>query len=416
MSHESQELRVIILEPFGNGVRGHHRSSLNEIIRRLYPVRPVVVASTRWKGPPLLHDIQTLHLFEERPHRGLRRTWDKVGLQMYSAVKKLAAPVRDIMYSERSLARLAPRQWPELLTLCEQTNLYEADHVVLPTAEPDLTKELLELLASHVCDRPRIHARFLSKTYRRGLVDLDELLRRVALGQGRNQLHIYVEMPAMQRYIETHHGIGSDLFPYLLADPVPARQWRNPDGPVVFGFLGGVREHKGFERLLPIIHAVCDGFSYDKRRIRFLVQLDGATSRAKKWIAALKAGVARLDVDIHFHEGTASAEQYADLFDSVDCLLLPYLAKQYLLSGSGLLQEALVHGKPFICSSNLSFSDYARAGNALQADDDAAFASAILRMASDPAPFIEAARRNACAYAAELRDNVLVQRLLQPTR
>jgi len=420
MPPEAQEPRIVILEPFGNGVRGHHYSALNEIIRRIHPVRPVIVVNDQWTGPPLLHDVRALRLFGRRPHIGLRRTWEKARVRMYKAGKTLSAvagSARAGMDAETTWARFAPTQWPELRSVCEQAHVYEADHVVLPTAEPDLINELLGHVGKRqISDQPRVHARFLSKAYRRGLFDLDELLGCIARERYGNRPHVYVEMPAMQRYIEGRHGISSDLFPYLLGMPEKGGHRRKPDGRVVFGFLGGVRDAKGFERLLPIIQRVCAASSYDKRRIRFLAQLDGASSRAKQEIAALKAGVARLNVDMHFHEGTASAEQYADLFDSVDCLLLPYRAKQYHLSGSGLLLEALVHGKPFICSANLSFSDYARAGNALEAEDDAAFASAILQVVDDPTPFIEAARRSACAYGAELEDNVLVHRLLRPTR
>jgi glycosyltransferase involved in cell wall biosynthesis len=416
MPFEARKPRIVILEPFGNAVHGHHYTALNEIIRRIHPVRPVVVVNNEWAEPSLLHDVRALRLFHKRPHKGLRRTWEKARVRMYKAGKILSAgpgSARVGMDAEATWTRFAPAQWPELRTVCEQAHVCDADHVVLPTAEPDLLNELL-LYVGKRQTAARIHARFLSKSYRRGLFDLDELLGRLRRdGQG---LHLYFEMPAMKRYIEGRHGIRSDLFPYLLCMPEKRGHRRKLDGRVVFGFLGGVRDHKGFERLLPIIQRVCADPSYDRKRVRFLTQLDGKTSRAKQEIAVLKAGTARLNVDIRFHEGTASAEQYVDLFDSVDCLLLPYRAKQYHLSGSGLLHEALVHGKPFICSANLSFSDYARAGNALEPEDDAAFASAILQIVDDPTPFFEAARRCACAFGAELADNVLVRRLLQPTR
>ena len=202
------------------------------------------------------------------------------------------------------------------------------------------------------------------------------------------------------------------LFPYLLN--VPAKrppELRQPDDAVIFGFLGGSRDDKGFERLLPIIRAVCANPLFDKRRVRFIVQLDGATEFAKKLIGELTAGVSNLDVDVRFHEGTASAEQYAALLRQIHCLLLPYHTRQYGLSGSGILYEALLDGKPFICSSGLSFSEYARAGNAIEAEDDSAFAEAILRIVNNLAPFVEAAESYAQEYHASLQHNVLVQRL-----
>ena len=144
--------------------------------------------------------------------------------------------------------------------------------------------------------------------------------------------------------------------------------------------------------------------------------MNASAAKAQQEAAAeLIEGASRLDVTIEFHHGPATSAKYNQLLECVDCLLLPHESDRYRLSGSGILFEALLHGKPFICSSGLSFSEYARAGNAIEAGDDSAFAAAILRIANNPAPFVEAAESYAREYRASLQHNVLVQRLQHRT-
>ena len=415
--------------------------SIEEITRAIAPIRPRIVVNASMERGLFPNETRCHHLFGTtvadvlglgRPplQRRKRLVW-RLNRLLRSVLAKLHRslersvglfPAHLAMSASERLARLqlVGRRWPDLDKVIDEAGLDHADHVVIPTADPDLVLELMERLAARSTRRvPSIHARFLTTKYSRGYASLSYLFKRV----GKNvacstKFFPYVETPRMQRAFNSSYGVKPDLFPHLLNIPTPpflGCHRRVGNKQLTFGFLGNARTEKGFNRLWPIIRGVVCDPSFDRRKLGFLIQVNASAGKTKAAVDELLEATSHLDISIKFHHGPATSSEYDELFRCIDCLLLPYDSDRYRWSSSGILIEALLHGKPFICSAGLSFSDYARAGNALEAEDDAAFACAILRIADDPAAFLEAAQRNARAYGAELRGNVLVQRLLQPT-
>jgi len=180
---------------------------------------------------------------------------------------------------------------------------------------------------------------------------------------------------------------------------------------VHFAFLGTPSQAKGYYRLALIFRALAADPAFDRKRCRFIVHIGCLGKPAERLARKLENEIRRFGIDLETHKGALSPEDYAALLERADCLLLPHASNRYRLSGSGLLFEALLNAIPFICSSGLSFSDYARNGNAIEAKDDAEFARAIRAFAENPAPFYDGARKSAETFRASLRGNALLARL-----
>jgi glycosyltransferase involved in cell wall biosynthesis len=408
--------KIVVLDPSCTNLRGHHFHSVLDLVRAVRPAQPAVVVNREMQPSLSLGDLKVYRLFQ-------RSIYDNIyaGLLGGKPQRKIQRHLWKLKRSVLQMQLQSRLQWPELHDAAEHVSLHGADHIVLPTAETDLILELLSYLQERGGLQPLVHARIVSvDNHRQSLEALDRLFRRLSKRAALSKrLHLYVEMPAMRRFMMRRYSVPIDLYPYLLSLPPKdgGRTLRRSAGkkPVTFGFLGTARAEKGFERLLPIITAVSANGSFDPQQVAFLVQLDHESARLEKQVDRMRSALKRLaserGIGIRLVEGTLSSETYAELFDEIDCLLLPYSGNRYRLSGSGILFEALMNAKPFICSAGLSFSDYAREGNAVEASDDAAFAAAILEVASKFELFQEGARRAEHKYRSALVQLPLLQRL-----
>lgn len=428
--------KIFILDPSLTDVRGHHFQSLEDLVSAISPIEPVIIVNRQMDRGLVasnldVHCLFTRTVYEEngvgpRPDSRLKRRWWKVRRAarqaggfgrrlLVEAAHALPAPVRALAARSTHLSGAEPPQWPDLAKILEQTAIGAADHVVLPTAEPYLVMELADALARcEPSSRPHLHARFINAQPGAGRKDVDRMLARLAADpELAGWVHIYTETPAMGRFLADTYGAKTDLFPYLVAAPVegPAVPQRDLSKPILFSYLGTARNEKGFGRLPSILRALVANPLFDPRKIAVLVQVGGTDARAAMLIKKFRNEISTLGLDVEFHQGGASPSQYAALLNRSDCLLLPYASDRYRLSGSGILFEAVLHAKPFICSAGLSFSDYARDGNAIEAECDERFAAAMLEIAGDPRPFFDAARRSAQVYRASLSRNALIRRL-----
>jgi glycosyltransferase involved in cell wall biosynthesis len=410
---------VVILEPELYGIGGHYFHGIQQLISVLHPIRPTVVSSVHLRASPFPADIEVLPLFSswEGDAFGLGPKAKGNGRWARKRLRAMSQFIRRTHWyaADRLQPRVAyPQEWPELASVLQQSGAALADHIIVPTAPASLVFELAEhLLIDRGAAMPHIHARFLIGSTPKRRRSFDHLFRRLAQVPAlRRRLHFYVETPAMARFLSHRYQVEPDLFPHVLApSPIPTDVPRPSSGSVTFGCLGPPRKDKGFERLVPILRIAAARAAQDRKRLAFIVQLDAAGSpsaiNARRDLDRLAA---ESGICIEMHTGPLSSQQYYELLDRVDCLLLPYVDRRYELSGSGIVFEALAHAKPFICTAGLSFSDYIR-GNAIEAADNSAFADAIVSFTRDPAPYMTAAQLRAQAYREALARNVLVQRV-----
>jgi hypothetical protein len=399
---------IFILDPSLTDVRGHHFQSLQDLIRALAPVEPVIVVNAEMDRQLIAPHLKVHGLFKRtvydepgigpRPDGRLqRRIWKlrRAGRDASAVGRRLLARVLDalplkVQVSTKWLSRVSRplAQWPDLEAVFSETDINTADHIVLPTAEANLVFELVDALARRAPEcRPQLHARLMSSCAAAVRRDLSNLFERLSADPDlAGRVHIYCETPAMCRYLAAAYGAKTDLFPYLLAQPLRSNggKARIMPRPIMFAYLGTARNEKGFGRLPEILRTVAANRSTVHRNVSFLVQVGGTDVRAAKLIEKFRSEVSSL---------------------------LPYTSDRYQLSGSGILFEAISLAKPFICSAGMSFADYARDGNAIEAADDSEFATAILTMAAKPEPYFTAARRSSKVYATALRSNMLLQRL-----
>ncbi len=407
--------QILIVDPSCVDGSGHHFRSLIDLCTALAPREAHLLlneATPRDLFPPQTDVIYGLKATVYDDTQLGSRPDDRVARRIWK-LKRLVADTR------RSLAGLVTggdkqdeRKWPELWAVLGQLTT-PPDHIVVPSADVALICELLPLLAAKPeLAHTQLHARLIS--VERNLPRLAQAKAKFDANAALSRLHLYVEMPAMARHLTSQVGLESALFPYLLAPPIEAYAKRaDPTGLLVFGFLGGARNEKGFYRLPAILRAMSSAPGYDRARCSFLIQSSGRTAQAQQAIGQVIKTINAMDVTATFIDGVVDEATYARLMAQIDVLLLPYQGQRYKLSGSGILNEAIVSAKPVIATAGLSFGDYLRAGNGIEASCDVSFAAGIVAMTLDPSGYLARAAEQARAYQANLANQPLLSRLCQ---
>ncbi len=304
-------------------------------------------------------------------------------------------------------------KWPELEAALALVTKAPVDHLVVPSADVELICGLATLRAQNpnLADA-QIHARLITLTPSIELLAASSTATpayRALMESRMARTHLYVETPAMRDHIAASYGLQSDVYPYLLA---PAPFVPTPrSSKTVFGYFGGMRNEKGFHRLLPIIAKVAAARTSSDPQLAFIIHAsDAHGTRAddlRKAFAALTGPALKID----FIAGPLSASDYQARFDEIDVALLPYTGTRYALSGSGIVCEALAMGKAVITSTGLSFGGQLDETHSIEAPDDAAFAASILALARDIARYRAAAASRAQLYHSDAATNPLLTRL-----
>lgn len=405
--------QILIIDPSCVDGSGHHVRSIIDLCAAVSPIEPHVV----------LNAATSPDLFAPRIpcHFGLKAT-------VYEDSQFGARPddrfSRRIWKLRRTLAKFVSigsandaRKWPELESILRALPM-RPDHIVLPSADVALIAEVLAARAANPSwSHTQVHARLIS--VENNFARLAQAKAKFDADAASSNLHLYVEMPAMARHLKTEVGLHADLFPYLLAPPVeayakPPRCEAAAAAPMVFGFVGGARNEKGFYRLPAILQELTTTPGYDRTRASFLIQSTGRTVQADQAIAEVIKTINALDVSATFIDGVLDDAGYAHMMRQIDVLLLPYQGQRYKLSGSGILNEAIVSAKPVIATAGLSFGEYLQAGNGIEATNDAGFAAGIVAITRDPEQFRAHASRQAADYLAGLKSQALIARLRHP--
>jgi hypothetical protein len=97
-------------------------------------------------------------------------------------------------------------------------------------------------------------------------------------------------------------------------------------------------------------------------------------------VRLFKEDARTLLLDLEVIDRSVDDEEYQQIINRIDILLLPYEADRYKRKGSGIAQEALANAIPFICSSETALTDFLVSGNGECAQSNEEFASALLKI------------------------------------
>jgi glycosyltransferase involved in cell wall biosynthesis len=426
---QTDEPGILILEPSCTGEEGHHARSLLDLLAVLAGHRTVLCVNEAMPSCSFGPDIHALPVFKHtiyfnrgygpRPnHRLLRWKWKlKSALSDYrNQIRFLHVKLRQPNSDPNAVTwRLWVEKWPELEAVLAEVVRAPIAHIVVPSCDVELACGLLDLrdrlpfLKNSV-----LHIRFIVLND-----DVRRLTHRASLTTGTDGVrargfpytYFYVETLAMQRVLADAYELSSDIYPYLLVPPAVCVRNRTADETVTFGFFGGMRNEKGFQRLLPVLRRVSQLQKKHDRELKVIIHASDARGRIAENLAAEFAAISRPGLKIVFKAGGLSMDDYDTLFAEHDVSLLPYTGQRYKTSGSGVLSEALAMGKPVIYSAGLSFEDLCSPEHSIAASTDDEFAEAILKMAREIADYRRGALARASAYRTEVSQCKLLSRL-----
>lgn len=118
--------------------------------------------------------------------------------------------------------------------------------------------------------------------------------------------------------------------------------------PLVISYIGDARDEKGFQYLPKLVGDIrAAGFSAEKIIFRFqsnfnIPQGEAATRIAKSELALMSAD------GVDLLSGPFDSDQYSDLINTSDMLLVPYDHNNYYARSSGIFAEALKAGVPVV--------------------------------------------------------------------
>ncbi len=423
---------VVVLDPSCAAAHGHHLNSLMDLAAALAPRPPTFLVNAAlpndaFPANTTVHRVFNTTVYDEpgigpRPNGRLaRRVWKlrRTLLNTSSTTRRALAMAQASMSEAANLRAqdwgwsLWRNKWPELeaaLALISQTPV---DHLVVPSADVELICGLATLRSQLPnLANAQIHARLIT------LTPSIELLHpaptatpayRALLENRMRDVHLYVETPAMRDHIALTYGLTSDVYPYLLA---PAPFVPKPRGAeTVFGYFGGMRNEKGFDRLHPIIAKVASTRTPSDPQLTFIIHASDARGSRADGLRKAFAALATPGLKIDFITGPLSAADYQTRFDEIDVALLPYTGTRYALSGSGIVCEALSMGKAVITSKGLSFGGQLDDSHSIEAADNEAFAASILTLARNIGRYRQAAGARAQIYHSDVATNPLLTRL-----
>ena len=427
---------VVVLDPSCAAAHGHHLNSLIDLSAALAPNPATFLVNAALPGdafPPAtsVHRAFTTTVYDEpgigpRPNGRLaRRAW-KLNRTLRTAIANARRTLAHAQAATSESANLRAQdwgwsswrtKWPELEAALALVSQSPVDHLVAPSADVELICGLATL-CSQIPNlaNAQIHARLIT------LTPSIELLRagpaatpayRTLMQSRMTRTHLYVETPAMRDHVAAAYGLETGVYPYLLAPAPFVPKPRTTE--TKFGYFGGMRNEKGFDRLLPIIAKVAASHAPSDPPLAFIIHANDArgahASDLRKAFAALTSPALKID----FIAGPLSAADYQTRFDEIDVALLPYTGARYALSGSGIVCEALAMGKAVITSKGLSFGGQLDETHAIEAPNDTAFAASILTMARNITRYRAAAATRAHLYHSAAATNPLLTRLVIPS-
>ena len=152
-------------------------------------------------------------------------------------------------------------------------------------------------------------------------------------------------------------GSQVDVLPHVVPSGLSSRPPRIRTGEIVFMCPGNPRREKGFVEFTSAIQRILHD---EPCGARFVVQTNDPDSVSLKSVSILKAS--RLS-GLELVERRLSEQEYLNMLDAADVIVLPYHLDKYRDRTSGIFCEALVSGKPVVTTEDSWMSaELARAG------------------------------------------------------
>ena len=440
MGHEKDQAsgRIVVIDPSCAAVTSHHLQSLHDLAAALAP-RPLefivhrdMPASALPAGstvrPVFSSTVYDPDAYGPRPQGRLaRRIW-KARVALGETQQALADGLSAAGATLSNVARLRHEnrgwslwreRWGELDHVIGALDGPPIAHIVAPSCDEALVCGLAETrAASRVTAGAALHARMTKITpaiKRLAPPPNASAEHRVRHDLRMRDVFIYAETPAMQRDL-ARLGLPAESYPYLLSpqlidNDVPAVPRAREPARVAFGYFGGKRNEKGFHRLLPIIRMVRQRRTASDPKLSFLIQASNVTGTAADELAREFSAASSDEVTISLVAGPLDQATYVRHLAETDAILLPYNGTRYLISGSGVLSEAMLLEKPVVYQTGMSFDDLCTPAHAIGARDDSGFADALLTMARSLDRYKPGAADRNRAYRAELGSSALLTRL-----
>lgn len=423
---------ILVLDPSCQAAQGHHLNSLLDLAAALAPRPLSVVVNAAMPCAEFGLNATITRSFRStvydepglgpRPNGRLARRLWKLQRALQTAIAsadraqtKISARLSDnaALFAQDWRWSRWRKKWPELQQVLSEVVNAPVAHIVVPSSDVELICGLAELRATNpFLNNATIHARLITLTPAMALLRNDgnassayaELVASRMEG-----VHLYVETPAMKNHLADTLGLASAVYPYLLSPP---RFQHSPHtNGAMFGYFGGMRNEKGFSRLLPILRLVAERQLASDPAISFIIHGSDAQGEEAERLIAEFAKIARPQMDVAFIAGPLSARDYQKRFLQIDGALLPYTGARYAMSGSGIVCEALAMGKVILLSKGLSFGGQCDASHSIESAGDSEFASAILTVSRNLEHYRAAAAIRARRYQDEVRDCALLQRI-----
>ena len=293
--------------------------------------------------------------------------------------------------------------------------LSRQDLVILPTSELDELASAIDASERLGTQAPSFHLRFIAP----GLGERDEKTRRRRLASliakmSSPDISLYCETEELAAYFVRKYGLSTVGGFYLPCSIAPSANLpKSPEGAQLrIGIFGGPRAEKGSDRIGRIIRATTSAEAGRSNGIDFVIQGSpdhfGPGGAYDGLVVGVQPGS---NVTIVPFEDRLDPAALAEMFLSVDAVLLPYDIAVYDRNGSGVIQDAAAAGKSIIHSSGFSMSGFLSHGNAVAARTDEEFAEAALRIAASRAAFVRGSEAARAYFQAILRDHRLLRKL-----
>jgi hypothetical protein len=422
--------RNLIVDPSCGSMKGHHHQSLVDLITALAPAPADLIVNRTMPAGAFPSETPVQALFKAT-------TYDEPGLgprpngRMARRIWKLRRTAGSVVTAGTRLAQQAQatfagpaaadgdwsswrRKWGELEQVVDQGVREPVEHVVVPSADVELVCGLAEMRTKYKSlGGASIHARIITPSPALSRLSPASVLcrtQRAAIAQRLSCVHLYVETRAMQRHLASTYSLDSSVYPYLLVPP-PMPAEGAPRTRASFGYFGGMRNEKGFQRLLPILTELVARLDRAAQPIRIVIHASDVCAAREDQLRRDFTALAGDRLKIEMLCGPLSRGDYERHFASVDAVLLPYTGARYALSGSGVMCEALALGKSVIYSHGLSFAADCDPSHAIEAGSDHGFATAIIAMAADMDRYRAGAADRAHRYRDEIKRCALIERL-----
>jgi hypothetical protein len=446
--------RVFLVDPSVRDFQGHFRKQLAGFAAMLAPEERYAVVNRDWSGGATIGGAHVVPWFRwslldlrrvspkglaTRSREATKRRLRSLGVSSEFA-NPLAYCAKWLVWSGAclgslvcSLRQLAPgagvgRQSIyrlELRDLVKEFRLGRRDHIVIPTTDHQILLAVLSIFASMAADElPRFHLRFSGDdSFNIGghpspmsFEDMLRWLRTKSLLKWR--IVLYAETARLADWIEPIAGVRPALAPYpVFAGLRPPRATRRPSPSLRIGYLGQARYNKGFDRLATILRgfealrleARCKG-----RYVPTASVIVHASPGSEKMVRVFEEAVQNLRLELELIDRAVNEEEYQQILDRIDILVLPYDIKVYARKGSGIAQEALMNAIPFVCSAETALVDFLTEKNGESARTDEEFASALLKIALNYVDYLDRAILAAAKAGRLLQNNPLRDNICGP--